>query len=191
MTDRTTVEGLLDTLRASHEVSAKFTPLQATIEAELPAAVAARASLSTVASSVVSSVEKFLSSVLAMPLTDILLGAWSKLEEVRELRGPTKRGEVTLASHTVTGDYRPKLSVRVSEPPAAWSRSWEFDLKIALALEAVTLGIDGGKIRTVTPCSAKLSVDLLCEGLELLKVAKAGPFDIGGHIRLGDGIPIP
>jgi hypothetical protein len=187
MADRWTVEGVLDELRASHNASATFAPLHATIQDQLPPALGAATSLGTV----VASVEDSVSSVLAVPLADVLAGAWSRLDEVLQLRGPAGgRGQVALASHTVTGDYRPRVTVRVSAP-VVWSQSWDFDLRIELGLEALTLNIDAGKIRTISPCRAKLSVTLLWKDYELLKVVDAGPVDLLGHVRLGDGLTIP
>jgi hypothetical protein len=63
-------------------------------------------------------------------------------------------------------------------------------LKIELGLEALTRGIDGGKIGTVTPYRATLDVDLLWKDYKILSVVEAGPFDLLRHVRLGKGMSI-
>ncbi|WP_205634013.1 hypothetical protein [Labilithrix luteola] len=130
------------------------------------------------------------SHVLDVSVGDLLGRAWTDLRELHAFRGPSGgHGEVTLAHHTIEGDYRPMLTVSVEPPPPP---SWQIplDLRLKLDVGGATLGVGEGKIRKVSLVDLKVEASLLWGNTELFSPVRTKPFPIGS-IELRDGIPIP
>ncbi len=170
-------------------VAAKFGDAQA-VQLDFPDAVMAELVFPGVDEGVViDNVYRAIPELFDVSLTEVLVGSWSKLDEIRDFRGPDGgQGEVALAEHDVEADYRPVLTVRVDQAPP---RSIELDLRLTIGLTGVVLRIAGGKIREVVAGEVRLSAGLVWRDREIMTPLRTEPILLGPCLHLGDGLDIP
>jgi hypothetical protein len=131
-------------------------------------------------------------SALGTRLTDIFVGAWSKLVEVaRHADGAGARaGErhlVPLASHTITSRHEPRVEVLVDNVAAL---QIPLEVKLAARFEAAVLAIESGHVTAVKTGSFVATGTVGCRGVAIASVSSR-KFMMPGEIVMSPPYAIP
>jgi hypothetical protein len=122
----------------------------------------------------------------------ILVKAWNIFRLLvkylnREHYPPNEVIYLELGEHTVRSDHHPYIEVRVNEMSV---QRLTFHILLSLTFKEVTLKIQDGKLKAITPVA--------CEGKGVVKLGdfvlwerKTGPVALPATLDLGEGIPIP
>jgi hypothetical protein len=107
--------------------------------------------------------------LLDMPLGDIVRSAWDRHELVQKAKANTlgKTGvleRVSIAGHTLKSQHRPKVEIDVA---GASIPALEFDLAVALRLDAAVINVANGAITSIAPASGSAEASLATKGRTL------------------------
>lgn len=123
--------------------------------------------------------------------TDIMVKAWNNFRILfkylnREHYPPDEVIYLELGEHTVKSEHHPHIEIILNGKTI---KKIPFHILITLTFKEVTLKIQDGKIKEITPIG--------CEGKGVCKLGefvllerKTGPVPFPASIDLGDGIPI-
>jgi hypothetical protein len=130
--------------------------------------------------------------MLDIRISDVLVGAWKKIAEVKKYADPLKYPpdevyEVELFEHEVSSEHKPRIEIRMDNPPVR--KDLEFTVTVSLTLKAFKLRIKGGRVLKILAgtCQGKGSIAFL--GQDLLKKSLE-PVELPGSFDLGEGIPL-
>jgi len=133
-----------------------------------------------------------MSSLLDVPIADVLGRAWSKVHEVREHADPAAYPDgddstVTLAHYSVESEHTPRIELRIQDQPRG---ALEFPVTLTLELEAGSVVIRDGFIRAVRPGQGTVTGTVSCATITLKKL---GPetITLPGELPLARPIRIP
>jgi hypothetical protein len=129
--------------------------------------------------------------LLDVDLVEIMVGAWSKYNELKKYGDSTKYPPkdtylVSLAEHTFKTTHHPKVDVLVDGVKA---KEIVFDVKLSLAVEGVTLVIRNGQIMGVKTGSCKGKGTFAYKDYPIIE-KETESFDLPGDINFEEGIPI-
>ena len=137
-------------------------------------------------------IENAARGLLDIELSDVVVGAWSKYQELRQYRD-TKRYPADetvlapLATHRIKSSHKPYLELLIGDQPAA---RIEFQLDVELLLEGVVLKIRDGRIWDVKSGTCRCAGKFSCAGVALIE-KKTKRFSFRGAVHFERGIPIP
>jgi len=132
-----------------------------------------------------------LSQLFDISLSSIMVRAWNNFRILfkylnRENYLPEEIIYLDLHEHTIKSEHHPAMEILLN---GASLGKIIFHITVSLTLKGVTLKIQEGKIKEITPLS--------CEGKGTFKLGefvllerKTGPVPFPARIDLGDGIPI-
>lgn len=126
--------------------------------------------------------------MLNVPLLGVLLSAWKKYRDVKQLANAdaSKKQKVSLAQHTLTSEHHPYLEIRLKGVPV---ERLNFTVMAELVLDGFLLTIQDRKITVVETGSMTGQGSLALEGSVILK-KDFGSIHLPGTINLGEGIPV-
>jgi hypothetical protein len=121
-------------------------------------------------------------------LIDVLVRGWREHRKIvsaarRTLAEPGTRELVSMATHEVTLDQRPSISVLVDGQQVA---SLQLSLSIVFEVHALLLGISDGRLVAVHTGNCDITATLAIQGNEVL--TRSGHLPLPGVVRLGQGI---
>jgi hypothetical protein len=123
-------------------------------------------------------------ALLKVDLVDVLLRGWREHQDIvsaarRTLAAPGSTELVSVSSHEITLDQRPSISVLVDGQRVA---TLQLGLSIVFDLNALLLGISGGRLTSVRSGHCGITATLAVQGTDLL-VRRA-------HLELPDVISL-
>ena len=127
--------------------------------------------------------------MLDLPLLGVLLSAWKKYREVKQVAGSevhSAREKVSLAQHTLKSEHHPYLEIRVKGVPMG---TLNFTIIVELVLDGFILTIQDRRITTVQTGRMKGQGSLALETSVVLE-KEFGSINLPGTIQLGEGIPL-
>ena len=132
-----------------------------------------------------------LTDLLNIDMSDILIGAWRKQQEIMQYRDANKypSGEVNivpLIEHTVTSRHSPTIQPIINDVSLP---KIKFDVILKLKLNGVMLKILDGKIMEILVGSCTGNGSIEYEGLAVLE-KETSPFTFPASIVLKEGIRI-
>jgi hypothetical protein len=127
-------------------------------------------------------------AVLKVDLIDVLARGWREHREIvaaarRTLAAPLSTELVSMATHQVTLEQRPSVSVLVDGQKVA---TLELGLSIVFDVNALLLGISGGRLIAVHSGRCEITGTLAVQGTDLL--VKRAHLELPGVISLRRGI---
>ena len=131
--------------------------------------------------------------LLDISLTDILLGAWTKIQSIQEYATGEKLAsdevhEFKLTEHKVTSKHAPKIELYVYENKV---NEVVLDVSITLLIAKTTLLIRKGRIRELRVSGCQVAGKISCHGQKLVE-KKSGELEFPQSVTFGnDGIEIP
>lgn len=140
---------------------------------------------------VVNAVARHLDDLLGIEVSDILLRAWKKYEDLGRYNDPLRYPPdqlflVPLTEHTISSKHKPALEIAAGK---LFKKTIPFDIALELELTGFILEIQGGKIRTILTGECRGKGTVSCMGTLLIN-RESGEIRLPGSIALGDGIPI-
>jgi hypothetical protein len=168
--------------REELERSREFSGLRQALAAEAPALAWAGA---------FDKVAAEIPKLFQVSAADIMVKAWNNFRILfkylnREHYPPDEVIYLELGEHTVKSEHHPHIEVILNGKTI---KKIPFHILLSLTIKEVTLKIQDGKIKEITPVS--------CEGKGVCKLGefvllerKTGPVPFPAKIDLGDGIPI-
>lgn len=141
----------------------------------------------TVRDSLVESIK----GALATPLDDVIGGALGKFDELlkycdKEKHPPGEISVVPIGSYTIRSVHKPHIDVLVN---GVRKGGIEFEVAVALTIEAATLKIRDGRIWEMRTGACKAEGSLRC-GAKTIAEKKLRPINLPGTIPFAAGIPI-
>jgi hypothetical protein len=138
------------------------------------------------------SVTDALSSVLNIPLIDVLAAAWKTRHELREYCDqskypPDQVNNYVLAEHVISSNHQPRFQVLFDGAPCG--PDIEFGITLSLTVDAACLQIVNARITKATTGTIQGSGQISCAGHVLVE-RKTAKLDIPGKFSFGEGIPI-
>ena len=129
--------------------------------------------------------------LLAVPLSDILCGAWNAYQEVQQRaedgRYPAGTdSEVALGRFAIDSEHAPRIEIRIHGEKLG---DVTFPITASLVFESGIVVIRDRRMRTLKMGTCTASGRICCEKI-VLKERASAPFVLPGVIALGDGIPI-
>ncbi len=129
--------------------------------------------------------------VLATPLEDILGNALGTYRELLKYCDKTRHPPeeicvVPLSSRTIQSTHQPHVDILIDGVPKG---KIDFEARIALTIEAVTLKIRDGKIWEIKTGACKAEGSLRC-GSAVLAEKKMRPIALPGTVTFASGVPI-
>lgn len=142
---------------------------------------------------VAQSVTEALKAALAVPVVDILTSAWTARRELKQYLDRSKfpREELmdhALGKHEIRSTHRPKLQIMLDHSPMG--AEFEFDVTVALNVEAAVLRVQDGRIMHAQIGKAFGSGTIKCEEATLFARASK-PIVMPQTLSFGSGIAIP
>jgi len=127
-------------------------------------------------------------ALLEVDLVEVLMRGWREHRDIisaarRTLAAPGSTELVIVSSHEITLDHRPSISVLVDGQRVA---TLQLGLSIVFDLNAVLLGISGGRLTGVRSGRCDITATLAVQGTDLL--VKRGHLELPGVISLRRGI---
>jgi hypothetical protein len=127
-------------------------------------------------------------ALLRVDLIDVLARGWREHREIvaaarRTLAAPLSTELVSMATHQVTLEQRPSVSVLVDGQKVA---TLELGLSIVFDVNALLLGISGGRLIAVHSGRCEITGTLAVQGTDLL--VKRAHLELPGVISLRRGI---
>jgi hypothetical protein len=127
-------------------------------------------------------------ALLKVDLVEVLMRGWREHRDIisaarRTLAAPGSTELVIVTSHEITLDHRPSISVLVDGQRVA---TLQLGLSIVFDLNAVLLGISGGRLTGVRSGRCDITATLAVQGTDLL--VKRGHLELPGVISLRRGI---
>ena len=127
-------------------------------------------------------------ALLKVDLIGVLVRGWREHRKIvsaarRTLAAPGSTELVSMATHEVTLDQRPSISVLVDGQPVA---TLQLGLSIVFDVNALLLGISSGRLVAVHTGNCDITATLAIQGNEVL--TKNGHLELPGVVRLGQGI---
>lgn len=127
-------------------------------------------------------------ALLKVDLIGVLVRGWREHRDVvsaarRTLAAPGSTELVSMATHEVTLDQRPSISVLVDSQQVA---TLQLGLSIVFDVHALLLGISGGRLVTVHTGNCDITATLAIQGTDVL--IRNAPLDLPGVIPLRQGI---
>jgi len=110
-----------------------------------------------------------MAALLKVDLAGVLVRGWSKHRDIvsaarRTLAVPGSTELVSMSSHEVTLDHRPSIRVLVDGYQVA---TLQFGLSIVFGINALLLGISGGRLATVRAGRCDITATLAVQGTDL------------------------
>ena len=129
--------------------------------------------------------------LLDIRLLDVMRWAWKKGLELEAYRDterywPDKTFRVPLVEHKITSNHTPHVDIRMNDQKVG---SIDFAVNIEIAIKAMALEIQNGRIKKIHAGDCKAEGRFLCEGV-LLAERESKPLDLPGTIDLGEGLKI-
>jgi hypothetical protein len=167
---------------AIFESSQTATELWQTIRSDHPAATR---------NGVAGAVLDGLTKLLSLPVSSLFAGAWNAHRTLRPYADPKKHPPdeinlVPLDKHTIRSTYKPHVDVFVQGTKI---RSIEFELELALEIQAAVLKIQSGRIREIEVGSCTGKGKLSCAGAVIAE-RESQALKLPGVLRFEDGIAI-
>jgi len=136
-------------------------------------------------------VEEKAVEALDIPVVTLLLPAWKKYQEIKELANPAKHPPdeellASLAEHTIEAKREPELVITYLGSEIARIK---LALTIELTLEGIVLCIHNGVITEIREGSIKGKATLDLEKKTILE-KQLGPVELPGRLDLGKGISL-
>ena len=130
--------------------------------------------------------------LLDVSLTDIMLGAWTKMRAIQEFAtGEKLKSEkphkFVLSEHKITSKHAPKIELFVYQNKVT---EVTVDIVLTLVIAKTNLLIKQGRILEVKISGCKAAGTLSCHGQKLLE-RESTEVDFPAAIKLGKGIAIP
>ena len=143
------------------------------------------------AATVRDSLVESLKGALATPRDDVIGGALSKYNHLRQYCDTTKHppGEISvvpLSTHRIESKHKPHVDVLINGVPKG---RIEFEVVVALTIEAATLKIRDGRIWEIKTGACKAEGSIRC-GPALLMEKKPRPINLPGTLTFKSGIAI-
>jgi len=140
---------------------------------------------------VVNAVARHLDDLLGIEVSDILLRAWKKYEDLGRYNDPLRYPPdqlflVPLTEHTISSKHKPALEIAAGK---LFKKTIPFDIALEMELTGFMLEIQGGKIITILTGECRGKGTVSCMGTLLIN-RESGEIRLPGSIALGDGIPI-
>ena len=128
------------------------------------------------------------SALLKVDLIDVLARGWREHRDIvaaarRTLAAPLSTELVSMATHEITVEQRPSVSVLVDGQKVA---TLELGLSIVFDVNALVLGISGGRIIAVHSGRCEITGTLAVQGTDLL--VKRAHLELPGVMSLRRGI---
>jgi hypothetical protein len=129
-----------------------------------------------------------MAALLKVDLIDVLVRGWREHRDIvsaarRTLTAPGSTELVSMSAHEVTLDQRPSVSVLVDGQQVA---SLQFGLSIVFDINALLLGISGGRLVAVRSGRCDITATLAVQGTDLL--VRHAHLELPGVIPLRRGI---
>ena len=133
-----------------------------------------------------------LARALTTPLSEVVVTAWNKRNEIRQYADTKKypadeSHAVWLAEHELRETVHPTVEIRYA---GAHLATVKFDAVAKLTFHGLNLIIRGGRIMAVQLGSVSTAASLSVIGAKLI-AKETRDYDFTGAISLGDGITIP
>jgi hypothetical protein len=127
-------------------------------------------------------------ALLKVDLIDVLARGWREHQDIvaaarRTLAAPGSTELVSMATHQVTLEQRPSVSVLVDGQKVA---TLELGLSIVFDVNALLLGISGGRLIAVHSGRCEITATLAVQGTDLL--VKRAHLELPGVVSLRRGI---
>ncbi len=127
-------------------------------------------------------------ALLKVDLVGVLVRGWREHQDIvsaarRTLAAPSSTELVSMSSHEITLDQRPSISVLVDGQRVA---TLHLGLSIVFDLNALLLGISGGRLTGVRSGRCDITATLAVQGTDLL--ARRAHLELPGVISLRRGI---
>lgn len=132
-----------------------------------------------------------LDRLLEIRFVDILLGAWTKYDALREycdpdLHAPEETHLVPLVEHSVTSTHQPAVEIEIGE---LFREKIPFEIALTLNLSGMLLQVRGGKILKVYTGRCQGSGSVKCSGIVVFE-KETSSIQLPGVMELGDGVAI-
>ena len=127
-------------------------------------------------------------AILKVDLIGVLVNGWREHQDIisaahRTLAAPGSTELVSMAGHEVKVDQQPSVHVLLDGHRVA---TVQLGLSIVFAIEALLLGISGGRITAVHSGRCEITVTLTVQGTEL--IVRRAHFELPGKILVRSGI---
>jgi hypothetical protein len=127
-------------------------------------------------------------ALLQVDLIEVLVHGWREHRDIvsaarRTLATPGSTELVTMVGHEVTVDQKPSVNVLVDGKQVATLR---LGLTIVFDVNALLLGINGGRLTAVHSGHCDITVTLAVQGTDL--AVRHAHFELPGAVRIGQGI---
>ena len=131
-------------------------------------------------------------SILDIPITTILLAAWSRHAEISKYRDtvkykPSMIYQVSLFDHEISSEHHPSIDAYLGKNVTIGTL--RFHIILSFLLKGVILTIQDGKIMRVNLGSCAGEGSLECSGLRLVRM-NSRALTLPGSLDLGSGIEI-
>src|SRR5215831_3172505 len=129
-----------------------------------------------------------MAALLKVDLTGVLVRGWREHRDIvsaarRTLAAPGSTELVSMSAHEITLDQRPSVSVLVDGQQVA---SFDLGLSIVFDVNALLLGISGGRLVAIRSGRCEITATLAVQGTDLF--AKQARLELPGVIPLRRGI---
>lgn len=136
-------------------------------------------------------IDQALQQLLGIPMSQIIAGGWNQYRTLIEYRDRKKHPAeevalVPLGEHTITSTHQPKIEIYLNDQRIG---SLDFEIKLALEIEAAILKIQDGKIWEVEAGSCRGGGTLMF-GLAVLFERKTGKVRLPSVISFPRGVSI-
>jgi hypothetical protein len=127
-------------------------------------------------------------ALLKVDLIGVLVRGWREHRDIvsaarRTLTAPGSTELVSMIAHQVTVEQRPSVSVLVDGQPVA---TLQLGLSVVFDVNALLLGISGGRLATVHSGRCEITATLAVQGTDLL--VRHAHFELPGVIQVRRGI---
>jgi len=129
--------------------------------------------------------------LLEVRFVDILLGAWTKYEELQKYCDPAQHPPeetylVPLLEHALTSTHQPAVEIEIED---AFREKIPFEIALTLKLSGMLLQIRGGRILKIYTGRCQGSGSVKCSGIALIE-KETSSIQLPGVMDLGDGVAI-
>jgi hypothetical protein len=136
-------------------------------------------------------IDNALHSALSVPISDILAGGWNQYRALAQYRDrskhpPNEVALVPLKEHTITSSHKPQIEIFLNDRRVG---AIEFEVRLALKIEAAILKIQNAKIREIEAGSCMGSGTLLL-GSAILFHQPTRKIQLPKVISFGEGLAI-
>ncbi|MBV5319359.1 MAG: hypothetical protein JZU72_00130 [Chlorobium phaeobacteroides] len=137
------------------------------------------------------SIIEHVDELLGIRLSDIMVRAWKKFEDLSKYRDverypPDQLFIAPLMEHCIRSKHQPKIEI---EGGRLFKKTIPFDISLQFVLKGFTLEIQDGKIRKIHTGECSGSGMVQCMKVTLLEKESCN-IPLPGSIDLGEGIPI-